>query len=503
MKLQIDSEFQTFLRPQNDRERSALRAALVKAGRAREPIAVWGDTIIDGHNRYELCTELGLPFDVTSVALPDRAAALRWIFENQCAKRNLTEDQQTILAVKSGIEIDAPPAKLARARALVAANRADLVTDKGLSIAVAWGLLQPRKPRAPRPPAPSPEPLDPVAQRLESKNVSRIKAEHKSLADELANLREILRLRDQLAQAPLPPIPRREFASGLREATACALLSDFHVEERVRSTDTPTGNVYTLEIADLRLGRFFSGVEWLVNKEREAFKIRDLKLWFGGDLMSGHIHDENVETSALSPIATLVWLQPRLVAGVRQLLDRLGLEQIQLICSYGNHGRDTLKSRRATGAHHSYEWGMYQQLAQIFASEPRVKVLADPSGHQYSRAYDFDCHWHHGDETSYQGGVGGILIPLNKAVAAWDRVRRCHFHNFGHWHQYTDAGHITVNGSGIGFNAYAMSIKASPEVPQQAFYLIDSKRGKTAKSPIWVSDAAEEAKLIEAAQGAA
>jgi hypothetical protein len=138
---------------------------------------------------------------------------------------------------------------------------------------------------------------------------------------------------------------------------------------------------------------------------------------------------------------------------------------------------------------------MYCQIAQYFEDDPRVRVLADPSAHQYAKAYDFDLHFHHGDETSYHGGVGGITIPLNKAVAQWDIVRRCHYHHFGHWHQYTDTGRIVVNGSLIGYSAYAMAIKAAPEIPQQAFYLLDSKRGKTAKSPIWVSDPTLEAPL--------
>jgi hypothetical protein len=43
-----------------------------------------------------------------------------------------------------------------------------------------------------------------------------------------------------------------------------------------------------------------------------------------------------------------------------------------------------------------------------------------------------------------------------------------------------------VNGSVVGYNGYAMAIKATPEPPQQAFYILDSKRGKTCKSPIWV-----------------
>lgn len=336
---------------------------------------------------------------------------------------------------------------------------------------------------------------DPIERRQAENKQARIVREHKTLADEVARLREVVAFREQLAAAPLKPIKRREFASGLREATAVAMLSDAHVEERVKPSDTPSGNFYNLDIAALRLERFFAGIEWKIEMYRSRFAIRDLLLWYGGDLVSGHIHDENVETSAFPPIAACLWIQPRLVDGVRRLVDRLKLERLQLVCSYGNHGRDTRKPRRATGAHHSYEWSMYQQIAQLLSDDPRIEVLADPSAHQYAKAYDFDLHFHHGDETSYQGGVGGITIPLNKAVAQWDKVRRCHYHHFGHWHQYQDTGNMVVNGSVIGFNAYAMSIKASPEDPQQAFYLLDSKRGKTCKSPLWVGDRSEETGL--------
>lgn len=339
------------------------------------------------------------------------------------------------------------------------------------------------------------EPLeitDPVERHQAERAEARIRREHAELTKEVEALRESMRLRDALAAAPLPAIKRREFASGLREGTAVALLSDLHVEERVLESDTPTGNVYNLDIADLRLARAFAGIEWLIKKERTSCKIRDLQLWYGGDMASGHIHDENLETSAFPPIAAMLWLQPRLIAGAKQLADRLDLERLDLVCSYGNHGRDTKKPRRATGAHHSYEWGMYQQIARVFEKDKRIRVLADPSAHQYTQVYDFSCHYHHGDEISYHGGVGGVTIPMNKAVARWDRVRKADFNNFGHFHYYFDMGHIAGNGSLIGYNGYAMSIGASPEEPLQSFYVIDSKRGKTAKSPIWCGDRSEE-----------
>jgi hypothetical protein len=48
--------------------------------------------------------------------------------------------------------------------------------------------------------------------------------------------------------------------------------------------------------------------------------------------------------------------------------------------------------------------------------------------------------------------------------------------------------YLVTNGSLIGFNPFAVSIGAKYEPPQQAFFLVDSKRGKTASYPIWVED---------------
>lgn len=336
----------------------------------------------------------------------------------------------------------------------------------------------------------------PLERAAEASKTRQLRSEHKQLVEELAEARKRLGAHERYGLLPLRPVKRLELGSGLREATAVAMLSDCHVEEMVRPGSTPVSNCYNLQIADHRMARFFSGVEWLVQNARESWKVRSLQLWYGGDMMTGAIHDENIETAQLGCIETIHWLQPRLVAGARQLVEKLQLTSLQLVMSYGNHGRNTPKPRRATGAAHSYEWGMYQRIAAELVGDKRIECLATPTGHQYTEVYDRVLHWHHGDETNYGGGVGGITIPLNKATAQWDKARRADFHHFGHWHQYMSLNNMTVNGSLIGYNPYAMSIKATPEDPQQAFYLLDSKRGRTMACPIWVRDEAHEKRVI-------
>jgi hypothetical protein len=326
----------------------------------------------------------------------------------------------------------------------------------------------------------------------------RTKAEAKGLLAEVIAHRTERRLWGALSGMPLPPIERLEFASGLREATAVALGSDWHVEELVRPSKATWGNAYTLAIARLRVLRFFAAILWQVGFSRQAFKIRNLLLWIGGDMISGAIHEENLETAQLPPTEAIAWLVPLLVGGIQRLLDEGDFERLDIVCSYGNHGRTSKQMNFTTGAGHNLEWLMYQFLAHHFRDEPRIKFLADTTEHQFHKLYQWDWHGHHGHRVKFGGGVGGVMIPLNKATARWDRVESCHFHNIGHFHSWHDVGGRTINGSLIGYNGYAMGIGAEPEVPQQAFYLIDSKRGKSMRSPLWVSDPGEERKLWEA-----
>lgn len=329
-------------------------------------------------------------------------------------------------------------------------------------------------------------PVDPVERADKEDSAVRLRREHSQLIERVREAEERQHVLDRLKKpVKQVSITRRETTG--REGTAVVLASDWHVEEYVPRRNDTAGNFYDLAEADKRVRRFFDGTRWLVEFYRPTFKIRDLVLWLGGDLMTGYLRNENREENQLSPVETLAWLQARITAGIDHLLADGGLDRLVVVCSHGNHGRTTEKRQVSTGAKNSYEWLLYQWLAVHYANEKRIEFVTDQSNHQYLQVYDFNLHFTHGDEVQYQGGIGGIAVPLMKAVAGWDQVRRCDYHHIGHWHQLRDFGNITVNGSLIGYNAYAMSVRAAPEPPRQAFYVLDSKRGKTANCPVWVT----------------
>jgi N6-adenosine-specific RNA methylase IME4 len=87
--LKIDPEFAALIPPLAPEEREQLERNILADG-CRDPLTVWDGVIVDGHNRYEICTRHGLPFDVAEKQFESPAHARIWMRENQKGRRNLT-----------------------------------------------------------------------------------------------------------------------------------------------------------------------------------------------------------------------------------------------------------------------------------------------------------------------------------------------------------------------------------------------------------------------------
>src|SRR5438067_944518 len=95
----IDPEFQSLIAPLTPDERRQLEANLVAEG-CRDALVVWKGILLDGHNRLEICTSLGIRYKTSEVELSSREAAKLWIEENQIGRRNLSPDQRAAIAYR-------------------------------------------------------------------------------------------------------------------------------------------------------------------------------------------------------------------------------------------------------------------------------------------------------------------------------------------------------------------------------------------------------------------
>lgn len=99
--LRIDLDFCKLIPPPTNDERQLLEQSLQQEG-CRDALVIWKEEgiLLDGHNRYEICTAEKIEFRTVEISLPDRTAAVRWIIDNQLARRNLTALQAEFLRGK-------------------------------------------------------------------------------------------------------------------------------------------------------------------------------------------------------------------------------------------------------------------------------------------------------------------------------------------------------------------------------------------------------------------
>ena len=98
-KLIIDAEFQSLIPPLTDDEFKQLKENIISDG-CREPLVIWNDMIVDGHNRYKICTDNNIPFETVNKEFADRSAAIEWMLRNQLGRRNLNDFQRNEIALK-------------------------------------------------------------------------------------------------------------------------------------------------------------------------------------------------------------------------------------------------------------------------------------------------------------------------------------------------------------------------------------------------------------------
>lgn len=61
MNLNINQELKELIPKLQQEEYQLLEKSIIEEG-CRDSIIIWNNTIIDGHNRYEICTKNNIPY---------------------------------------------------------------------------------------------------------------------------------------------------------------------------------------------------------------------------------------------------------------------------------------------------------------------------------------------------------------------------------------------------------------------------------------------------------
>ena len=88
----IDEEFRSLLPELDEETFSLLEESLLKHG-CRDPLILWNGILIDGYNRYGICSYHNIPFNTVDKEFDSREEVLIWIITNQVSRRNLSPIQ--------------------------------------------------------------------------------------------------------------------------------------------------------------------------------------------------------------------------------------------------------------------------------------------------------------------------------------------------------------------------------------------------------------------------
>lgn len=134
--MKIDAEFQSLIPPLTYEEKKMLEESILNEG-CRDAIVLWGDTIIDGHNRYEICTKHEIPFETVNREFESRNEVIEWIIKNQFGRRNLPLHERARLALRLKSVI----AEKAKSNKQEAANKMNLIVGNNVSAEICENVL--------------------------------------------------------------------------------------------------------------------------------------------------------------------------------------------------------------------------------------------------------------------------------------------------------------------------------------------------------------------------
>lgn len=321
--------------------------------------------------------------------------------------------------------------------------------------------------------------------------IARLRGEVATLKGKYRQALEQLDAADRRAEAlsglagVQPRRPKRRAARGKASpVTAILVCSDWHCEETVDPATVAGRNSYSLQIAEARVAEMTRRAMMLLDHERRLAPINRVVVAALGDFITNEIHPDT--PTSLKPLEATRFAC-ELLAGVIDTVADEYREVIVATCN-GNHGRTTPKLSIASGHLYSYEHNGYVSMAA--ANRRRnVTYQIGVGYHNWLDLDGFKVRLHHGEAIRSNGGIGGVSISANKAIAAWNRMAPAGLDIFGHHHQFSwNYGRYVSNGSLIGWNAFANFIRADFQPPSQSLVCIDSSRGVTKAMPVFCEE---------------
>jgi hypothetical protein len=96
----VREDLKSYIDPLTPDEHDALERSLLAEG-CRDALVLWGDVLVDGHNRYGLCQKHGLPFNtVQNPRFQSIEDVHLWMIDQHLGRRSVSDFQRGVLALR-------------------------------------------------------------------------------------------------------------------------------------------------------------------------------------------------------------------------------------------------------------------------------------------------------------------------------------------------------------------------------------------------------------------
>ncbi len=100
MDIVVNEELKAYIDPLTPDEHDALERSLLAEG-CRDALVLWGDILVDGHNRHAICQKHGLPFQtVQNTRFQSMEDVQLWMIDQHLGRRSLSDFQRGVLALR-------------------------------------------------------------------------------------------------------------------------------------------------------------------------------------------------------------------------------------------------------------------------------------------------------------------------------------------------------------------------------------------------------------------
>lgn len=100
MNITINEELRAYIDPLTAHEHAALERSLLAEG-CRDALVLWGEVLIDGHNRYAICRQHDIAFKtVQNDSFANIEDVQLWMIDNHLARRSVSDFQRGVLALR-------------------------------------------------------------------------------------------------------------------------------------------------------------------------------------------------------------------------------------------------------------------------------------------------------------------------------------------------------------------------------------------------------------------